>query len=165
MRLPFDHLEATLRTTPRKVLLPFDGSPAARRALDYVAATDWGDDLHVHVLNVQSPTIDDDVYLRPLLKEGEEIVRVASRHLRARSIGHTTRVAVGYPSETILRSAAAEGCTDIVMGVRNPLARFFSGSVSALVVRDAGTPVTLVKATGEVHSRSTPPFRAAIPLQ
>jgi nucleotide-binding universal stress UspA family protein len=114
---------------------------------------DQGDDFHVHVLYVQAPTIDDDVYLQPLLDEGERIVRVASRYLEARSIGHTTRVAIGYPSDTIVLGAKAERCTDIVMGVRTAIARFFSGSVSRRVVSEAGTPVTLVNATGEAIVR------------
>ena len=137
----------------RKVLLPFDGSPPARRALEYVAAMDHGGDFHVHVLYVQAPTINDEVYLQPLLDEAERIVRVASRYLDARSISHTTGVIVGYPSDTIVRSANAERCTDIVMGVRSSIARFFSGSVSRRVASLAGTPVTLVKATGEAIVR------------
>ncbi len=141
---------------PRKVLLPFDGSPPARRALEYVAAMDRGNDFHVHVLNVQAPTIDDEVYLQPLLNEGERIVRVASRHLEARSISHSTRVAVGYPSDTIVLSAKAERFTDIVMGVRSAISRLFSGSVSRRVASRAGTPVTLVNATGEAILKVPP---------
>ena len=159
---PHHHLPAMDGTGPRSVLLPFDGSAASRRALDYVAAMERGRDFEVHVLNVQRPTIDDDVYLQPLLDEGERIVRVASRYLEARSIRHTTRVAVGYPSETIVNSARAERCTEIVMGVRSPFARLF-GSVSGHVVRHAGTPVTLVKATGEAIQRWPGP-RHAPPL-
>jgi len=142
---------------PRRVLLPFDGSPPARRALEYVAAMDQGREFHVHVLNVQAPTIDDDVYLQSLLDEGERIVRVASRHLEARSIGHTTLVAVGHPSDTIVLNAKAERFTDIVMGVRSAIARLFSGSVSRRVVRHAGKPVTLVKATGEAVFKAPRP--------
>lgn len=134
---------------PRKVMLPFDGSPPARRALEYVAAMDQGGDFQVRVLYVQAPTIDDEVYLPPLLAEAERIVRVASRYLEARSISHVTRVAVGYPSDTIVRHAKAERCTEIVMGVRTALARFFSGSISRRVAGLADLPVTLVKATGE----------------
>jgi nucleotide-binding universal stress UspA family protein len=139
---------------PRKVLLPFDGSPASRRALEYVATIEQGHDSHVHLLNVQGPTIDDSVYLGPLLKEGEQVLRVASRHLEAKAISHTCQVAVGFPSETIVLHARDERCTAIVMGVRSAIARLFSGSVSSQVVRLAGIPVTLVKATGEAIVRT-----------
>lgn len=158
MRPPSYHLEAI----PRKILLPFDGSPPARRALEFVAAMEPDGDFQVHVLNVQRPTIDDDVYLQPLLNEGERIVQSASRYLHTRSIRHTTQVAVGYPAETIVLSARAERCTDIVMGVRTAVARLFSGSVSGHVVRHAGTPVTLLKATGEAIRR-WPSARPPVP--
>lgn len=149
----------------RKVLLPFDGSPAARRALGHVAAMDQGGDFQVHVLYVQAPTIDDAVYLQPLLDEGERTVGIASRHLEARSISHTTRVSVGYPADTIVLIAKQERCTEIVMGVRSAIARFFSGSISARVASLAGIPVTLVKATGESIVRQPgerQPARAAL---
>ena len=150
---------------PRKVLLPFDGSPPARRALESVAAMDQGGDFHVHVLYVQAPTIADDVYLQPLLEEAGRIVRVASRYLEARSISHTTQVAVGYPSDTIVLIAKAQRCTEIVMGVRTAIRRFFSGSISARVATQAAIPVTLVKATGEAIVRrpgARQPARAAL---
>ena len=148
----------------RKVLLPFDGSPAARRALEHVAAMRGGD-FHVHVLYAQAPTIDDAVYLQPMLDEAERTVGVASRHLEARSISHTTAVTVGYPADTILLSAKEERCTEIVMGVRNAILRFFSGSTSRRVASQARIPVTLVKATGESITRrpgERQPARAAL---
>jgi nucleotide-binding universal stress UspA family protein len=114
----------------RKVLLPFDGSPAAHRALEFVAA-ERGPGTHVHVLNVQAPTIDDEVYLAPLLSEAEQVLLAASRYLERMAVDHTTRVVVGFPRDTIVRSATEEGCTEIVMGMRGAVARFLSGSVSA----------------------------------
>jgi nucleotide-binding universal stress UspA family protein len=123
---------------------------------------DHGDDFHVHVLYVQAPTIDDDVYLPPLLAEAERTVRTASRYLEARSISHTTRIPIGYPSDTIVREANAERCTEIVMGVRPALARFFSGSISARVAGLADIPVTLVKATGEARVKTPEGRQAAL---
>lgn len=137
---------------PRKVLLPFDGSPAARRALEYVADLEAGRDSHIHLLNVQGPTVDDSVYLPPLIKEGERVLRQAAHRLEAKAISHSSEVAVGFPSETIIESAKSGRYTAIVMGVRGAVARLFSGSVSRHVVRDAGIPVTLVNATGELIS-------------
>jgi nucleotide-binding universal stress UspA family protein len=136
----------------RKVLLPFDGSRAARRALEYVAAV-ADRETHVHLLNVQSPTIDDGVYLDPLVREGEQMLLDASRHLEAKAISHTSQVAIGWPTDAIVRSARSESCTAIVMGVRGAIARLFSGSVSRGVVRQAGVPVTLVSTSGEAVVR------------
>ena len=136
----------------RKVLLPFDGSPAARRALEYLAAV-ADRETHVHLLNVQPPTIDDDVYLDPLVRGGEQVLRDAARHLEAKAIRHTSQVAIGWPADAIVRSARSESCTAIVMGVRSAIARLLSGSVSRGVVREAGVPVTLVSTSGETVVR------------
>ena len=147
----------------RKILLPFDGSPAARRALEYAAA-ERGRDSHIHILNVQGPTIDDDVYLAPLLNKAEQMLREASRQLERMAVSHTTRVVVGFPRDTIISSATEERCTEIVMGKRSAIARFFSGSVSAHVVRRAAIPVTLVKANGEAIARMPAQGNRAVSL-
>jgi nucleotide-binding universal stress UspA family protein len=134
-----------------KLLLPFDGSPAAVRALEYVSGLEHRGSLHVHLLNVQVPTVDDDVYLKPLVKEAERVLGDASRYLEARAISHSSEVAVGFPTDTIVARARAERFAAIVMGVRGALARLFTGSVSRRVVREAGLPVMLVKASGETR--------------
>jgi nucleotide-binding universal stress UspA family protein len=140
-----------------KLLLPFDGSPAAVRALEYVGALEQRDGLHVHLLNVQALTVDDEVYLPPLLKEGERLLGDAARHLRARAVSHSSEVAVGFPADTIVARARAEPFAAIVMGVRGVMARLVTGSVSRGVIRGSGLPVMLVKESGEtlVAARAT----------
>lgn len=140
----------------RKVLLPFDGSPAAQRAMEHLAATERPGESSVHVLNVQHPTIDDDVYLPEFVDRAKLMLREASRYLEARDIAHTAEVAIGSACDVIVSSAKEKGCTAIVMGVRNPLMRLLSGSVSRHVVRKAGLPVTLVKANGQAVSYPLP---------
>jgi nucleotide-binding universal stress UspA family protein len=137
----------------RKWLVPFDGSPAARQALAYVAG-EAGHDTHIHLLNVQPPTIDDAVYLRSMVRQGEEMLRDASRQLEARSISHTSHVAVGYPSETIVLNAQQTRCTGIVMGMRSAIARLLSGSVSRRVVSEVDVPVVLVNTSGQAITRT-----------
>ena len=134
-----------------KLLLPFDGSPAAVRALEYVAALEHRDALHVHLLNVQPRTVDDEVYLEPLLKGGENMLRGAARQLEARAISHSSEVAVGSAAAAIVARARAERFAAIVMGVRGAMVRLFTGSVSRGVVRDAGLPVMLVDASGQTR--------------
>jgi nucleotide-binding universal stress UspA family protein len=145
-----------------KLLLPFDGSPAARRALEYVGALEHRGGLHVHLLNVQIPTIDDGVYLNALLKEAEKVLGDASRYLEARAISHSLEVAVGFPTDTIVARARAERFAAIVMGVRGALVRLFTGSVSRRVVREAGLPVMLVKASGEKRIASAAGARGGL---
>ena len=134
-----------------KLLLPFDGSPAAVRALEYVAALEHRDAMHVHLLNVQPPTVDDEVDLEPLLEGGEKMLRDAAGHLEARAISHSSEVAVGSAADAIVERARAERFAAIVMGVRGAMVRLFTGSVSRGVVRKAGLPVMLVKASGETR--------------
>jgi nucleotide-binding universal stress UspA family protein len=134
-----------------KLLLPFDGSPAAVRALEYVAALEQRDALHVHLLNVQPRTVDDEVYLEPLLKGGEKMLRDAARYLEARAISHTSEVAVGSAADAIVARARADRFAAIVMGVRSAMARLFTGSVSRGVVRESGLPVMLVTSSGQAR--------------
>jgi nucleotide-binding universal stress UspA family protein len=131
----------------RKWLLPFDGSPSSRKALAYVVAG-ANDATHVHLLNVQPPTIDDSVYLDPLLELGEQTLREASRRLELHGISHSAEVAVGYPSQAIVARANETACTQIIMGVRSTVARMLTGSVSRDVVRGVDIPVLLVNASG-----------------
>ena len=139
-----------------KLLLPFDGSPAAVRALEYVGALDQRGALHVHLLNVQGPTVDDDVYLKPLLEEGEKLLGDAARALQLRAISHSSEVAVGFPADTIVERARSQRFAAVVMGVRGAMARLFTGSVSRGVVRAAGVPVMLVDASGQARVANAP---------
>jgi nucleotide-binding universal stress UspA family protein len=127
------------------VLLPFDASRASFRALEHLIAANKDADFHVHVLNIQEPTLDDRVFLRASLHEGHEIVRWACDRLEAAGIKHSSEVAVGVPSETILTVAKRESHSEIVMGTRGAIARYFSGSVSGDVARLAEIPVTRVR--------------------
>ena len=139
-----------------KLLLPFDGSPAALRALEYVGALDQRGALHVHLLNVQAPTVDDEVYLKPLLEEGEKLLGDAARALQVRAISHSSEVMVGFPADKIVERARSQRFAAIVMGVRGAMARLFTGSVSRGVVREAGVPVMLVDASGQARVAKAP---------
>ena len=126
------------------LLLPFDGSPGAMRAVELVAAY-RGAPAEVTLLNVQSlpagltpemGSVDE-----ALLEAARAQVKVGLERLpAARSV-----VRLGFPTDVILREAA--GAQFIVMGTRGhgALQGFALGSVALRVVHGAPVPVLLVK--------------------
>ena len=139
-----------LAARSRKVLFPFDDSQAARTALEFVIAAEKDQRSEVHVVNVQQPTIDDRIFLEAVQGAAEELLRAASLQLHENRIPHTSEVAFGPTAETLVRCAARERCTEIIMGTRarSAIAELFCGSVSARVVRLTEIPVTLIRQTG-----------------
>ncbi len=127
-----------------KLLLPFDGSPGAVRAVELVAAY-RGAPAEVTLLNVQSLpaglTPEMGSVEAPLLDAGRAQVRGALERLpEAKSV-----VRLGFPTDVILREAA--GAQLIVMGTRGhgALQGFALGSVALRVVHGTPVPVLLVK--------------------
>jgi nucleotide-binding universal stress UspA family protein len=140
----------------RKLLIAFDGSPAARCALEYAIEQARNCALAVHVVNVQTALIDDAVYYRSHEQIGAEILMAATLPLELRGIRHTTEVAFGAVAASIVRSAAMQRCDAIVIGSRDKpaIANFFSASISSQVARLAGVPVTVIKqkVVATIHS-------------
>lgn len=139
------------------VLLPFDGSEPAIRALEYIIATkQGGSNPKVHVLNVQpTPRLFGDYASADLMEQLNEGARKHSAQINARAIplleNHgidvTTHEVIGEISQTIARVADDCGCDTIVMGTRGMgnLANLMMGSVATRVVHEASVPVLLVK--------------------
>jgi nucleotide-binding universal stress UspA family protein len=140
----------------RRVLVAFDGSPAARCALEYAIEQARDCACAVHVVNVQTALIDDAVFYRSHEQVGADILRAATSELDLHGIRHTTEVAFGAVAESIVRSGAMGRCDAIVIGSRDRLAiaSFFSASVSSQVVRLAQVPVTVIKqkVVATIHS-------------
>jgi nucleotide-binding universal stress UspA family protein len=138
----------------RRILIPFDGSPPARRAVQYVAENVTGESVQVHVINVQEYVILCDVSLQ-VVREIEQAQREAGRKitleaaeiLQQAAIPHQLHVEMGLVADIIARQADALGCQLIVMGTRGhgAIAGFLLGSVATKVVHLAHVPVTLVK--------------------
>lgn len=139
----------------RRVLVPFDGSPSAKRAVQYVAdSAGTGGPIQVHVINVQEPVMVDDASAE-VLREIEQSQREAGRKatleaaavLQRAAVPHQLHVEIGLVADTIARQAEILGCETIVMGTRGhgTVAGFFLGSVAVKVVHLAHVPVTLVK--------------------
>jgi nucleotide-binding universal stress UspA family protein len=119
-----------------KILLAFDGSPAARRAVELLAGY-AGDPaaLSLAVINAQ-PQAED---------AGRTLVQPAIERLAAAGFAVDVQVRVAPPAPAIL--GAARGTDLVAMGTRGhgALQGFALGSVALRVAHGNGPPVLLVK--------------------
>lgn len=139
----------------RKILVPFDGSDSAIRAVRYAARL--AQDIPamqlelLHVFQRTTPGLDDllqpDEYERLHADELARILDPAMQLLDEARVRYQSRCRVGSPGSEIARYAYEAGCESIVMGTRGmgPVASFFIGSVATRVVNLVSVPVTLVK--------------------
>lgn len=139
----------------RKILVPFDGSDSAIRAVRYAARL--AQDIPaiqlelLHVFQRTTPGVDD--LLQPHEYErlhAGDLVRIlhpAIQLLDEARVTYRRHCRVGSPGSEIARYAYDEGCESVVMGTRGmgPVASFFIGSVATRVVNLVSVPVTLVK--------------------
>jgi len=136
-----------------RVLLPFDGSEQAKRAVDYVIGLCRGS-VPFEVELFHAPTLIPSTMLpvgqlvdAHYDEQGKTVLGTAQDALRTAGIRYTSRVVPGNPAERIVEAAEEGKCTRIVMGTRGPgaLASVFLGSVAYRVVQLSPIPVTLVK--------------------
>ena len=147
---------------PHTLLVPFDGSPLSKRALEY--AIDEYDDVSLVVLHVIDPNdpgyssaVDVDVRTEPLhgsdawydrAHEVEAQLFDEARELIGEIDGEvTTESAVGDPAREIVDYADAHDIDEIVIGShgRSETSRTLLGSVAELVVRRSPVSVTVVR--------------------
>ena len=142
-------------TDTLRILVPIDGSDAARRALMHVIElARRGLAVDVHLLNVQ-PAVrgmsaslvshhDLAGYHRD---EGMRALAESIRLVDAAGLELHEHIAVGDPGETVLTFARRLHCGQIVMGThaRGGMTEVLLGSVSQHVVRHADVPVTLLR--------------------
>lgn len=142
----------------RRVLLAADGSDyassAARHLIAMRSALRDGEQLAVHLVNVQRPVSGDvsrfvsgqtlDEYHR---ERGDAALAPVRALLDAAGIAHTDHCRAGDPGPTIARVAAEESCDMIVMGTRGlgTHTAALVGSVAQSTVANAAVPVLLVK--------------------
>jgi nucleotide-binding universal stress UspA family protein len=144
------------------VLLPFDGSPSAQRALDYLIALAerlGKGALKAHVLNVQESSHGigeafgrDAADVAARLTEagraaGSRLLAPVVERLAAADIPSEPVVLIGDPPLIIAEYADDHRCDAIVMGTRGlgPVSGVVLGSVASKVVHLVKVPVTLVK--------------------
>jgi nucleotide-binding universal stress UspA family protein len=141
------------------LLVPFDGSPAALRAVELLAAYRGPASLAPTLLNVQSrpvtiwpeSVLDAREVEAALVEAGEEELRPAL----ARLAGAEGAVRLGFPADSIAREAASLGARAIVMGTRGAgaLHGFPLGSVALRVAHGASVPTLLVKPEARLPAR------------
>jgi nucleotide-binding universal stress UspA family protein len=140
---------------PDTILVPFDDSPSARRALDFVASHQGGKDaLQAVVLNVQSPVsvmypeaaVAAQSIEESLLEAGKRIAEGAAARLAAAGVAAQAAVRLDLPAGAIAGEAKACGAALVVMGTRGhgALRGFALGSVALRVAHAAPVPVCLV---------------------
>jgi nucleotide-binding universal stress UspA family protein len=138
-----------------KMLIPFDGSESASRALDHVLhLRNQGLLVDIHLLNVQRPVasghakmfLDADEVRRVCHEDGVKTLEPARQRLDAATVPYRHHIIIGHVTETIVRFAKELGAELIVMGSRgtSPLADLVLGSVANKVIQLAPVPVTLV---------------------
>lgn len=138
-----------------RLLVAFDGSPAARRAVELLAGYAGDASLLAPVaLNVQMRP----VTLWPgkfasgeidaaLLDAGRDELKPGCARLEAAGFATRAEVRLGVPAQTILQEAAAQRAEAVIMGTRGAgaLHGFALGSVALRVAHGGGPPVILVK--------------------
>jgi nucleotide-binding universal stress UspA family protein len=136
----------------RRILIAYDGSAAARKALETALATASRDGAELFVVTVcHPPDIGDDV-------ETEAIVESSTRFHRsllAEARGEVARtgvaaqydLCVGHPAEQILTCADRHNVDLIVIGSRgrSKFAQLLLGSVSKHVLQHANRQVLVVR--------------------
>jgi nucleotide-binding universal stress UspA family protein len=137
-----------------RLLIPFDASPAALRAVEFVAGyTAEPRLLSASVLNVQTRPLslwpgaglDQAAIEAALMEAGRKLLEPALSRFATAGISATAQVRLGQPAERILHEAA--GCEAVVMGTRGAgaLQGFALGSVTLRVAHGGAPPVILVK--------------------
>jgi nucleotide-binding universal stress UspA family protein len=141
----------------KKVLVPFDGSESAKRALLYlVEFVKQVPDLEIHLLNVQGhPIMYGDYVAGPML---ETLVNAAREHgrkinakglelLREHGLEASAHEELGETVGEIAKAVSLFGCDTVVMGTRgmSNFSNLVMGSVATRVVHEVTVPVLLVK--------------------
>lgn len=141
----------------QNVLVPFDGSASAKRAVQYLV--DFSRDypnIQVHLLNVQREpnlygnyvpaTMLDDLR-KGALNHAQQVTAEGAQLLEAASINYEVHAVVGDVVTEVVAAVKRLGCTTVVMGTRGmgSLGNLVMGSVATRVVHDVPVPVLLVK--------------------
>ncbi|MCQ4309905.1 universal stress protein [Pseudomonas stutzeri] len=142
----------------RNILLAFDGSDNAKRALRYIVdfAADAPKPLQVHVLNAQqepviygefvtASTVED--LNKSFLEKSHRTLEQAATELQAAGIPHQTHAVLGDVAAQVNTAVQQFGCDTVVMGTRGlgSFTGMLLGSVANRVVHEVSVPVLLVK--------------------
>ncbi|PKM04976.1 MAG: universal stress protein [Gammaproteobacteria bacterium HGW-Gammaproteobacteria-6] len=141
----------------QNVLVPYDGSPSAERAVDYlINFAKVFPQLKVHLINVQTEAKLYGNYVSPAMLEqlnagaldhAAEINAKAAERLKAAGILHSCHEVMGEVVTELVKAVRQHGCNTVVMGTRgmSNLGNLVMGSVATRVVHEVPVPVLLVK--------------------
>lgn len=145
-----------------KILVPYDGSPPSKRAVEYslrIATAVGKPAVELHLLNVQEAdaTVIDyflrdaaDVAARLVSSRreaGAKLLESPKRMVEDSGVRVEQTVLLGDPAEVIGSYADQQRCDMLVMGTRGlgPVGGLLLGSVTTKVINVVKVPVTLVK--------------------
>lgn len=142
----------------RNILLAFDGSENAQRALHYIIdfARDAPRPPEVHVLNVQQEPVLYGEFVtadaveelnQSFLDKSKRTLEHAASALQSAGINFHTHAVLGNVAEQVNDAVQRFGCDTVVMGTRG-LGSFkgmLMGSVANRVIHEVSVPVLLVK--------------------
>ena len=136
-----------------RLLLGYDGSKSAERALSFALETAQRYGAELHVLAVaRPPDLGTEIEVEPViereLKHYESVLAGIADRLKAHGMVARSEVAVGHPAEQILRYAETHAIDHIVVGNRGRslFERLLLGSIARQVVAHAPCNVTIVRA-------------------
>jgi nucleotide-binding universal stress UspA family protein len=137
----------------RHTLVAYDGSPPARRALDFASelaapfhsALTLVYAIHVPVAPPEAALAGWEGMLATEERAGEALVEEAVQTMRRRGVKLGTHV-VGPPAEQVAEAAAGSDVDLVVAGAagKGALARLFLGSVTTLLLHISPKPVLVV---------------------
>jgi nucleotide-binding universal stress UspA family protein len=142
----------------KRTIVPLDGSPVAETVLPFIIEIAGPLDMEVVLLRVVQPVppmviegshhvVVEDVEARQT--DAEEYLAPLAVELRNRGVRVEAQVRRGQPADEIIAAARATRADLIAMSThgRSGLGRLVFGSVAEAVLRQAGIPVFLLRAT------------------
>lgn len=142
----------------RQLLVAFDGSDSAKRAVQYVidTAQEISSPFKVHLINVQQEPMLFGEYVTAemiddlnasLVTKSNEILEAGAAPLRAAGLEVETHARLGSIPDQVRDAVKQLGCDTVVMGTRglSSFSGLLLGSVATRVIHEVPVPVTLVK--------------------
>ena len=134
----------------RKLLVPFDGSDNAMRALQHaiqLAKREPSIELYI-ARAFEPPTLrDDDNHILDVRARSEQYLKPAIEIAQAAGVKFSGEILIGGIAKALVEYAERSGCEGIVMGTRGmgAVGNMLIGSVATKVTHLTRLPVTLVK--------------------
>jgi nucleotide-binding universal stress UspA family protein len=136
----------------RKILVGYDGSPLAEKAVDVAIRFGVCEKSAISVLAVaRLPEPATSVEVEAVLDDAREHFEIGLKRVAERGKAHgveiATDIVVGHPAEQLIHRAEVEQADLVIVGRRGTslFQKIMLGSVSERVLRYAHCPVLLVK--------------------